>query len=98
MDAQFQVEITDSGRSGGIVYREGDGGEYETWWELAASADVLAFVLVPTPLKWERQVLWAAGRRDEILTRIAAEIVRQKAPGCAFAVGESFIEILRAGR
>ena len=86
----------DGGRSGGIVYRE-DGGGYETWRELAGDG-VVVFVTVPTLLQWDRQVLWAVGRREEILTRIAAEAVRQKAPSCTFAVGDRFIEILRASR
>ena len=90
----FQVEISQEGRGGGIVYRE-PGGEYSTWWEFGAGAGVLAFIAVTDPQRWDRQIPWASGRRDEILLRIASEIIRQKAPGYDCKIDENFINVVR---
>lgn len=90
------MEITEGGRSGDIVYRE-SGGAYSTWWEFAAGPRVLAFIAVPSPDWWDRQVPWAAGRREEILVRIASEVIRQKAPAHGYAVGDEYIDILYRG-
>ncbi|MCP9917568.1 hypothetical protein [Cyanobium sp. ATX 6F1] len=38
--------------------------------------------------EWDAHHPWAAGRRKQILERIAAEVVRQKAPSCSALIGE----------
>lgn len=93
MTAAFQVEITQEGRSGGIVYRE-TGGEFSTWWEFAGGHDVVAFLAVPTPEQWDRQLPWATGRRGEILDRIGSEVIRQKASSCRYTIEDDFIYIV----
>ncbi|WP_158218507.1 hypothetical protein [Synechococcus sp. 1G10] len=38
--------------------------------------------------EWSARHPWAAGRRQEILERIAEEVVRQKAPTCSALIEE----------
>ncbi len=97
MATNFSVEISQDGRGGGILYRETGVGEFQTWWEFAGGNDgVLAFMSVPPSAYWDARVPWASGRRDEILARIGAEIIRQKATGYVCEIGEDFIHIRSA--
>jgi hypothetical protein len=50
-------------------------------WEFGAR-DVVAIISSPSPKEWDRRYPWAAGRQNEILLRIGAEVVAQKAPSC----------------
>ncbi|MFB3920709.1 MAG: hypothetical protein ACE145_03260 [Terriglobia bacterium] len=88
------VEIEQSGRGGSIYYHEGK----ETiifGWEFALSP-ALALIFGPTAQVWASAHPWAAMRQAEIYETVGEEVVRQKAPGCAFKVNldEGVIEIL----
>ena len=98
MPIDYHVEITSSGRSGGVTYREDEAGEYSTWWELAGGNRALAFIAIPTPEQWDLCCPWAAGRRREVLERIALEVIRQQASGYFFEVEDGFINIVRGVR
>jgi hypothetical protein len=76
------VDITISGRGGGITYREG-GHRIEFDWEFGMSPAV-ALVWGPKRVEWDGQYPWASGRQAAIYEVVGAEIVRQKAPGGAF--------------
>jgi hypothetical protein len=71
------VEITGSGRSGYVVYREG-GHELRCDREFCGG-HVVASICVPPANGWDTTYPWAAGRRGEILGFIALETRRQKA-------------------
>ena len=76
------VDITITGRGGGITYREGDH-RIEFDWEFGMSPAV-ALVWGPKRAEWDDQYPWARGRQSAIYDVVGAEVVRQKASGGAF--------------
>jgi hypothetical protein len=80
----------EGGRGGSVWYREGTH-EQRFDWELAANAPSVCFVYVPTYERWPAAVPWATDRREEILHRVAAEVVRQKCAGCRWEMDETMI-------
>ena len=70
-----------------MVYREA-AGVIACPWEFAGG-DAVAAVRVGTAAEWVRAYPWAAGRREEIVGRIAAEVIRQRAPSCRARLDES---------
>lgn len=76
---EWSVELQENGRHGTVTYREA-AGVLSFYWEFGGG-DALATVVVGTARDWCAQPAWAAARRTEIVSRIAAEVVRQKAPG-----------------
>jgi len=83
----WTVEIAERGRSGTIAYREGDGALVLAW-EFGGTDEVVA-ILAFAADRWDARYPWAAGRRAEILSRVGAEVVRQKAPTCVVDLGEA---------
>lgn len=80
--APIVVDITISGRGGGITYREGDH-RIEFDWEFAMSPAVV-LIWGPKRVEWDGQYPWASGRQPAIYDVVGAEVIRQKAPGGAF--------------
>jgi hypothetical protein len=68
----WQVQISQSGRGGTIEYQE-EGCTIRFDWEFGGS--VLAIIFPPS--SWPSSLL---SRRREIIERVGAEAVRQKAP------------------
>jgi hypothetical protein len=91
------LEITQSGRSGSIYYREGKN-TITFDWEFQLSP-VLALISGPESKTFDEKFPWAAGRQAEIFDFVGEEVLRQKADGCEFevelAIGE--ITILQSG-
>lgn len=90
------VEITDQGRSGTAIYREGDASAaFE--WELALSP-TLAYVYGIAARDWDEAYPWARGRQEEIYDFVAGEIVRQRAPGHRWVIdlAEGLIRVLHS--
>ena len=86
------VEITGTGRSGRVIYREA-GGELTFHWEIGGR-DAIAIIQTGTREAWNAQYRWAAGRRSEILRFVAAETARQKAPGARVEIDEKAGDIV----
>lgn len=93
-EATFQVLITDEGRAGGIDYVEGEL-SLHLWWEFTMDG---AYIWAPPPDQWD--AYWAsnhqagaAGRRDEILQRVASETVRKRAQSAAFTIDDDGINL-----
>lgn len=76
------VDITITGRGGGITYREGDH-RIEFDWEFGMSPAV-ALVWGPKRAEWDGQYPWARGRQAAIYAIVGAEVVRQKVSDGAF--------------
>jgi hypothetical protein len=93
VSADFTVTIIEQGRAGTIVYREG-AMELALWWELTMNG---AYIWAPTPEQWDAH--WqasapaAAGHRAEILARVAAEAVRQRAKSARTSIGDDGISL-----
>jgi hypothetical protein len=76
----YKVEISQSGRGGSIHYTENEQA-LRLDWEFAIDG---AYVFVPTAEVWDaywqsNKIQWAAGRRQEILERVAEGVRRQQA-------------------
>jgi len=76
----WSVVIHVDGRCGRVDYREGDR-LASVGWEFGGG-DAVAIISSESSGKWDRLYPWAAGRQTEILRRIGAEVVAQKAPSC----------------
>ena len=76
------VDVTISGRGGGVTYREGDH-RIEFDWEFAMSPAV-ALIWGPKRAEWDGLYPWAIGRQAAIYDVVGGEVVRQKASGGAF--------------
>jgi len=88
----YKVEIDQSGRGGRISYIE-DERPLNLDWEFATDG---VDVFVPTPEQWDaywqgRDAGWAAGRRQEILERVADQVRLQKAAGAKVSIEDNWI-------
>ena len=82
----WSVVIEAKGRSGTVQYRE-PGGSIPLAWEFGGN-DVVAIIYFENEAAWHARYPWTMGRRVEILQRVAAEVIRQKAPGCRAEIDE----------
>ncbi len=90
----YEVKIIDSGRGGTIFYLE-NGKELPFGWEFAING---ALLFVPSPPHWNNfcannDLPEAQNRRAEILERVCEEVVRQKAAGAKYEIGDDYISI-----
>lgn len=94
MTGDFTVKIVDEGRSGSVSYCEG-AMALALWWEFTMDG---AYIWAPSPEQWDGY--WrsngapdAAGRREEILARVAAEAVRQRATSAKSSIGDDVVTL-----
>ena len=88
----YAVTISEHGRAGTVDYAE-DGRSARFDWEFAG-AGAVAFVMVPTAAEWTTRTPFGADRRDEVLRRVADEVVRQKCPGCTWTLDADTIHVI----
>jgi len=88
--APWHVTIHTHGRSGVIEYREGEH-TLDVSWEFGGS---VVAILDARVRDWDAKFPWAAGRSVEILERIGAEVVRQKAPSCVAEIDPANPDLL----
>jgi|1186.fasta_scaffold45828_2 hypothetical protein len=93
MSDDFRVDIAMSGRGGRIEYTEPGVGAHTFECEFGGGHTMLV-VYAPSSAAWVEELPWAAGRRPEVLERVAREIIRQKARGCGFVVHEGGLDIV----
>ena len=83
---KWSVECEPVGKSGYVFYHEGSR-ELPLYWEYGGG-DVVVIVRADDPSKFWMRHPWIAGREREILERVAAEVVRQRAPSCRADIDE----------
>ena len=76
-ESDWTVEIDEMGRAGSIYYKEG-GNSIKFSFEIGGA--VTASIWPPEKHEWDARFPWAATRRKEIVDRVIAEVIRQKAP------------------
>ena len=76
------VDITITGRGGGITYLEGEH-HIEFDWEFAM-APAVVLIWGPKRADWDTAYPWAAGRQSAIYDVVGSEVVRQKVSDGAF--------------
>ncbi|MBL8000855.1 MAG: hypothetical protein JNL05_02730 [Flavobacteriales bacterium] len=86
------VTITEDGRSGQVIYREGLR-SITGYWEFGGN-DVVTIVNMGSRADWERAHGWALERRAAILRFVADEAVRQRAPSCSAEIDAEKGDIL----
>lgn len=91
--SSHSVDVTASGPSGMVHYREGALHSHDFYWEFSGG-DVVASVSVPNPATWDRTIPWAAGRRDEVLGRVAEALCRRQCHGCMARVGDEWMDLV----
>lgn len=84
-----ELEISEEGRGGTITYREGDH-RLAFAWEFAVNG---VLVFVPSTAQWDANAPWAAGRRAEVLLRVAEGVKWRKAPGATYTIDEQCIDM-----
>jgi hypothetical protein len=84
---QRSVSITDQGRSGFVVYQD-HSGSLRFYWDFGG-ADVVVTLQVTDPAAWAAGPAWPIDRRADVLRFVAAEVIRQKAPGCLAEIEEA---------
>ena len=89
--ATYHVQIGDGGRAGVVRYSE-VGGSLEFWREFTEGGAAIA---VLDPAQWDAAhqaaAVWAVGRREEILRRLAREVRRQRAPAARISIEDRWI-------
>ena len=88
----YKVEISQSGRGGSINYTENEQA-LRLDWEFAMDG---AYIFVPRPEQWDaywqsNNIQWAAGRRQEILERVAAGVRQQQAQSSKVTIEDDCI-------
>ena len=87
------VRIEKLGPAAIIHYKE-DRGSYDFDAELC-TGDVLLSIYAPRDDgEWERRLPWAAGRRAEVLERVARHVIRQESWGSKFIIHPGRVDIL----
>jgi hypothetical protein len=95
--APWRVRIIENGRDGNVLYQEG-GEELSFYWAFGGG-DVVVSVAVGEASEWRTERPWAADRRDEIIARVAAEVIRQRKPGSQWVIDDTgrFINFIADG-
>jgi hypothetical protein len=88
------VTISSSGRGGTIRYRdEEDSIPFE--WEFGG-LDCIAIIFLPTAAQWRNDYHRSEEAIGRIVAFVAAETIRQKAPGCISRISDQWIEIMQS--
>ena len=76
----WQVTIVTKGQAGLVYYiEESNSARFE--WEYGAY-DIIAFVWGTLSENWDSTYPWAIGRRQDIMRRVAEEVIKQRARNC----------------
>ena len=82
--SDWSVEIR-RGLTGKAVYREGTN-RLDASIEIGATPDII--LILVGPRKWDTEVPWAAGRRDEVMGRIGEAVRAKEAPNTILEFGD----------
>ena len=82
----WRVDIKENGRCGSVSYQE-SAGCISFRWEFGGG-DTVAIIYFEDETAWRTKHPWVAGRRTEILQRVADEVIRQKAHSCRAEMDE----------
>lgn len=88
------ITIETSGRGGTIRYKD-DAGSIPFDWEFGGQ-DCIAIIFLPTPAQWEKAYQRSPEEAQQIVEFVAAETIRQKAPGCVSRISDRWIDIMKA--
>lgn len=78
-----------------IVHYSEAGGSHDFEGELATRSVILS-IYVPRAEEWDQRLPWAAGRRSEIIERVARHVSRRAGWGSKFVVHPGRVDILKS--
>lgn len=84
-----RVEYRSFGRSGEVIYNEGD--RKITFYMEMGGGDCVFYLDVPTAKDWEQRTGFSAEERDRILEFVASTTGRDQAPSCSYIVQQDAI-------
>lgn len=87
-----QLDYTQDGRGGKVIYTEGST-RLEFDWEFAGGRGV-AIIFVPETKYWEAQTGLSLKERSRILEFVGQQAVIDKAPECKYEITDGFVEIV----
>lgn len=87
-----RLEYTQDGRGGSIYYKEGELNIHFDWEFGGGNAVVIIYI--PEVKHWEPRTGTPLSRRDEILTFLCEQVIRDQAPGCHSKIYSNSISIL----
>lgn len=87
------VHVVKRGRDGEVLYIE-NGNTGRFYWEFLGG-DAIIGVTFPKKDQWDTAIPWAAGRQDEIMQKVAKEVVRKEARGHKVRWADGSFEILK---
>lgn len=88
-----RLSYQSSGRGGTLTYHD-HRSTIRFDWEFGGG-DCVAIIFVPTPVAWEHQTGRPLAEREQILTFVGEQAVRDQAPSCRFELSDMFIELVR---
>jgi len=84
--AQWHVTFKQVAQYGTIHYLEVEqSAEIKFSWEFGGGG-VIVMIFSPPAASWDKDYPWAAGRRNQIIERVAQEAVRQQAPRSRYEI------------
>jgi len=86
-----EVRYTSSGRSGTVHYVSKEA-SFDMWYEFAGG-DALAIIKIPTPAEWETETKMALSRRQDVLTFIGQQVVKDQTHNGSFTIEDDYITI-----
>lgn len=87
-----QLDYTQDGRGGKVIYTEGSV-KLEFDWEFAGGRGV-AIIFVPESKYWEAQTGLSLKERMRVLDFVGRQAVIDKAPECVYEITDGFVEIV----
>lgn len=86
-----KIDFINNGRSGYVVYEDGEG-ELKFYYEFGG-ADCVAIIFVPSVNDWTDITKRKLSERHDILNFVAEESLKIQAPNCKFVISDNSIEI-----
>ena len=88
-----KVTFTSEGRSGAVIYIEGD--TRITFYYELGGAGCIAWIDIPAVAAWEQATGLSIDRRDEIIAFVAQQAHDRQAPGSVIQISETSIALMK---
>lgn len=86
-----KLEYIEEGRSGSIIYIDGDI-KFKMWYEFGGG-DVIAFISIPSEENWISATSIPLEERNDVLNFIGATVARDKTSSGRYRIKDEWIDI-----
>ena len=87
-----RLSYVSKGKFGNIIYRDEES-EFELCYEFM-SGKTLVSISIPTHESWIESTKKTPSERSEVLSYIAEQFIKDKAPNCKYIISENWIDII----